>query len=102
MGELSEDKLKQLLREAYPAVELSPDFTLRLWRKLMKQPLPTYWRVPAGALVAALALGIGAGLWSWSDRPLFSSAERLDLFGNAPFDSVAGAYLHQMGGGKAI
>ena len=111
MGELSDGKLKQLLREAYPAVELSPDFTLRLWRKLMKEPLPTFWRVPAGALAAALALGVGAGLWSWSEgrvgaagtpvASVVASAERLDLFGNAPFDSLAGAYLRRMQGGKS-
>lgn len=111
MGDLSDDKLDRLLKEAYPAVEVSPDFTLRLWRKLMKQPLPTYWRVPVAMVTVAVLLGVGAGVWSWNGGGVrvtaspgvsaVASLERLDLFGNAPFDSLAGAYLRRLQGGKS-
>ncbi|MBI3616503.1 MAG: hypothetical protein HY211_08340 [Candidatus Omnitrophica bacterium] len=100
MNNPSDEKLNEMLRQAYPSVEVSPDFTLRLWRRLMKTARPP-WMIPVP--VAALAVGVGllAGIWSWSSgvpehRSLMaglSRVERMDLFGNAPLDSVAGSFL---------
>jgi len=110
MADFSDDKLDRLLREAYPSVELSPDFTLRLWRKLMGEPFPTFWRrIPAAALATAAAVGVVAGVWSWGrvaaldpERAfVLARVERLDLFGNAPYDTLAGVVLRRMGGESA-
>ena len=100
MSPMSDDELNRLLKQAYPAVEVSPDFTLRLWRKLMKGT-PPWWRVPVPALALAAVLGIVTGLMSASARTTPSSLERLDLFGNAPHDSVAGSVLDSMRGERA-
>ncbi|MBI3333210.1 MAG: hypothetical protein HYZ93_03880 [Candidatus Omnitrophica bacterium] len=101
MGDLSDGRLDRLLKQAFPAVDVSPDFTLRLWHRLMRGAGRPPWMVPAP--VAALAAGIGLwlGLWSWSSGTaaadpsvaVLGRMERLDLFGNAPLDSVAGSYL---------
>lgn len=97
MTPMSDNDLNRLLRQVYPAVEVSPDFTLRLWKKLMKGT-PPWWRVPAPALAIAAAVGILAGWVSVSATAQTVSLERLDLFGNAPHDSMAGSVLDLMGG----
>ncbi len=104
MSNSPQDPLDKLLRGAYPAVEVSQDFKLRLWRKLMDQPAAALWRVPMPAVAAALLLGIVGGIWTWqgdAKNPALmqvARVERLDLFGNAPHDSLAGAVLRQMEG----
>ncbi len=99
---LEEDKLNRLIKEAFPAVEVSPDFTLKLWRGLMKSPSRPPWLLPAPLFAAAAAVGILVGPGNWSQlapsgfpesRRLVQVA-RLDLFGNAPVDSLAGSYLN--------
>ena len=97
MAAMSDSDLNRLLKQAYPAVEISSDFTLRLWRKLM-QGTPPWWKVPAPALAVAAAVGILAGWVSVSATAQAVSLERLDLFGNAPHDSMAGSVLDLMGG----
>ena len=109
MANQSNDPLGRLLKGAYPAVEVSQDFKLRLWRKLMDRPAADLWRVPAPAVAAALLLGIVSGVWSWNQNGVadpavarvVARAERWDLFGNAPYDSLAGSVLRRMGGEKA-
>lgn len=109
MANQSKDLLDRLLKGAYPAVEVSQDFKLRLWRKLMARPVAELWKVPASAVAAALLVGIVGGIWSWqaggSSDPavarVLARAERLDLFGNAPHDSLAGAVLRRMEGENA-
>lgn len=109
MANSSQDPLDRLLKGAYPAVEVSQDFKLQLWRKLMDRPAAELWKVPAPAVAAALALGIAGGFWNWQRSGLqdpavarvVAQAERLDLFGNAPHDSLAGAVLRGMKGEKA-
>lgn len=96
MATMSDFELNRLLKQCYPAVEVSPDFTLRLWRKLMKGA-PPWWKVPVPALAAAAALGIAAGLVSVSATAGAARLERLDLFGNAPRESLAGSVLGLMG-----
>ena len=105
MANQSNDPLDKLLKSAYPAVEVSQDFKLRLWRKLMDRPAAELWRVPVPAVAAALLLGILSGVWTWrgddAKNPALAQlarAERLDLFGNAPYDSLAGTVLRQMEG----
>ena len=83
MASLSDKDLDRLLRGAYPAVEVSSDFTLRLWRRLMKGPFPAWWKVPVPAVAAAVSLGVVAGLWSALSSASVVPLERLDLFGNA-------------------
>ncbi len=97
---LPDEKLDRLLQQAYPTVEVSPDFTLRLWRRLMQQPLFPIWRVPVPAAAVAMAAGIAAAVWGWGGWQAqarapwtVASLERMDLFGNAPYDSVAGSVL---------
>lgn len=97
MASLSDNELNRLLKQVYPAVEISPDFTLRLWRKLMKGT-PPWWKVPAPVLAAAAVVGLVMGLVSASVRAGAVSLERMDLFGNAPHDSVAGSVLDLMEG----
>lgn len=99
MARLSGGELDRLLREVYPTVEVSPDFTLRLWRKLMKEPFPSWWRVPVPAMAAAVFLGVAVGLWTTLASGPAIPVERLDLFGNAPHDTVAGSVLRLLGGG---
>ena len=109
MSTSSKDPLDRLLRDAYPAVEVSQDFRLQLWRKLMNQPVEALWKVPVPALTLALLLGITAGIWSWQRiggqdpgmARVLARSERWDLFGNAPYDSLAGAVLKRMGGADA-
>ena len=109
MKKLSDEQLNRALQEAFPSVEVSNDFTLRLWRRLMTQPVPTYWRVAAPALAAAAAFGILAGLRAqpqltpagpgFFTRSALNQQERWDLFGNAPLDTLAGSYLSIRGRG---
>ena len=87
-----EEKLDRLLRGAYPTVSVSPDFTLRLWKRLMGSATRPPWMIPVPAAAFALALGIFLGLWT-STGPGGSLSGRLDLFGNAPYDSISGSYL---------
>ena len=108
MDNQSNDPLDKLLRSAYPAVEVSQDFRLRLWRKLMARPVAELWRVPVPAVAVVLLLGIVTGIWSWNHNGVgdpavarvVARAERWDLFGNAPYDSLAGSVLRRMGGEK--
>lgn len=101
----SQEKLNRLLREAYPSVEVSPDFTLRLWRRLMKSPARPPWMLPVPVGAIAVALGVAVGVMSWAQffAPASSYAQsvRLDLFGNAPVDTLAGSYLTLTKGGNA-
>ena len=107
MANQPNDPLDKLLKSAYPAVEVSQDFRLRLWRKLMDRPAAELWKVPAPAVAAALLLGIVGGIWSWqgnAKNPALAQlarAERLDLFGNAQHDSLAGTVLRRMKGENA-
>ena len=103
MGTGSDEKLDRLLRDSYPPAEVSPDFTFRLWKRLMSEPLHAPWFLPVPVLGLAAAVGIVAGLWTWqmaggpaqqvSGLAFLRQTTRLDFFGNAPFDSVAGGYL---------
>ena len=96
-----DERLDRLLKEAYPTVEVSDDFTLRLWRRLMNEPDRLPWIVPIPVYGLAAAVGILAGVWTWSQMiqpptpsSPFLQSDRLDLFGNAPLDTVAGSYLN--------
>ncbi len=106
MGDSSDDKLNRLLKGAYPLQEVSPDFTLRLWRRLI-QPGRPVWALPVPALGLAAVAGIMTGIWTWGfgfpqrqEIDQVRRLERLDLFGNAPFDSIAGNYLRLTSGGQ--
>ena len=97
----SNDRLNGLLRSAYPGTEVSGDFRVQLWRKLMQRPVTPLWKVPAPALAAALLLGVIGGIWSGLQPQdpsvrVIARLERWDLFGNAPHDSLAGTVLRQM------
>ncbi|MCM8812168.1 MAG: hypothetical protein NC910_03845 [Candidatus Omnitrophica bacterium] len=104
---LSDQKLDRLLKEAYPPVEVSPDFTFRLWRSLLSQSPPVWKRVGVPSVCAGILVGLLAGLWTWTAALSGDGAYppaagvrmnlRLDLFGNAPYDSLAGAYLSLKG-----
>ena len=102
MGTESEDRLNRLLREAFPAVEVSPDFTMRLWRHLMEEPVRPPWMVPVPVLGLAAALGMALAFFTWGDVSqnlvATTSLARWDLFGNAPVDSLAGSLLNLMKG----
>ena len=108
MDKRSQDPLDRLLVDAYPAVEVSADFRLRLWRKLMKRPVADFRRVPASAMVLALVVGIAGGILDWKRegleneeiRRVLNRSERWDLFGNAPHESLAGSVLRRMEGGN--
>ena len=98
----SDERLNRLLRQAFPPVEVSPDFTLRLWHKLVRQPVKAPWMPPVPVAALAVLVGLVTGIWTAApsqpseSRGLTAAlrqADRLDLFGNAPLDSVAGSYL---------
>lgn len=99
MDNPSDQKLNRLLKEAFPTVPVSPDFTLNLWHKLMKSPIYSPWILPVPVYSMAAAVGILFGIWtglqvSVDARTLsLRQTARLDLFGNAPVDSVAGSLL---------
>ena len=103
MNRKSDEKLDRLLKEAYPKAEVSTDFTFQLWKRLMNEPVQAPWVLPVPALGLAAALGIVVGLWTWQATGISTQQQqwpsqirqvtRLDLFGNAPLDSVAGSYL---------
>ncbi len=103
MKELNDGELDRLLKKAYSPVEVSSDFTLKLWRRLIAQPVAPVIPVPAFFAAAAVAAGVLIGLLNWSlllsSGNLFPGASvlqrdvRLDLFGNAPHDSLAASYL---------
>jgi hypothetical protein len=98
MDRTPDEKLDRLLKEAYPALEVSPDFTLKLWRRLMKEPARPPWMLPVPVLGLAAAVGMLAGIGTWvaglgsASSPL-NQVARWDLFGNAPVDSLAGVTL---------
>lgn len=103
MDNRSDEKLNRLLKEAYPTVPVSPDFTLNLWHKLMKSPTPSPWIFPVPVYSVAAAVGILFGVWTGlrlsgpmaDPRTAYlRQTARLDLFGNAPVDSVAGSFIH--------
>ena len=104
MKELPDRELDRLLKVAYAPVEVSSDFTLQLWRRLMAQPHPWFQTKTAAALLSvAVVFGVSAGLQVRPEptpagprffaRSVLTQAERLDLFGNAPLDTLAGSYL---------
>ena len=95
MKPISDSQLNQWLRQAYPDLEVSPDFTVRLWRRLMKTPAPVYSR---SWVALAAVVGIVAGLGSSLAATQAVTLERLDLFGNAPRETVAGTVLSLMEG----
>ena len=95
----ADKKLDRLLRGAYPAVEVSPDFKLRLWRKLMLKPAGSPWLVPVPALALAAVVGLLAALSSVPSARPSVLLEQWALFGNAPRDTLAGAVLTTMEGG---
>ena len=101
MDASSHDPLDRLLKEAYPAMEVSPDFTLRLWRKLTGRPPASLWKVPVPALGLAAALGVAAGLWTSFVPSAADASLQWDLFGNAPHESMAGSVLDLMKGEPA-
>lgn len=91
MKPISDEQLNQWLKQAYPHVDVSPDFTLRLWRRLMKEPVSS--KMPRSLVALAAGIGIAAGLWQ---ALVFSPGvplQRLDLFGNAPNGTLAGTVL---------
>ena len=64
------------------------------------KPTRPIWAIPAPVAGLAAGIGIIAGIWGWSQgfplRAQYSElqrVERMDLFGNAPLDSLAGSYL---------
>ena len=97
----SDEKLNRLLKEAYPSAGVSPDFTLRLWRRLMQAPARPPWMLPVPVVGLAVAVGIFAGVANWiqifAPKVSLNQSVRLDLFGNAPFDTLAGSYLKLRG-----
>lgn len=99
MDRSPDEKLDRLLKEAYPALEVSTDFTLKLWRRLMKQPHLPPWMLPVPVLGLAAAVGVVAGIFHWVQRDTLAlnQVARLDQFGNAPFDTIAGSYLQLRG-----
>ena len=107
MTHFSDDKLDQLLREAFPVQEVSSDFTLELWHGLMKKSGRFSTYLPAPLLAAAAVMGIVLGVWSWGQiipglgaaGSSLTQSARLDLFGNAPLDTLAGSYLKVRGDG---
>lgn len=107
MKELPDHELDRLLKEAYAPVEVSSDFTLRLWRRLIGRPAEV---VPAGAWKAAswaAAAGILLAVWTWTSVPGIATAGsapgyrvvRTDLYGNAPHDTLAGSMIVFLGEG---
>lgn len=90
MKPISDSQLDQWLKQAYPSVEVSPDFRFQLWRRLMQEPVPA--RTKSWVAMAA-AVGIAAGLWNGLAASTPVPIQRMDLFGNAPHDSLAGAVL---------
>lgn len=95
MSQPSDDQLDQLLKGAFPLVEPSADFTLNLWRKLIQVRVGLGFRFPTPVYAMAACIGILAGIWTgMSINPLgIDPIHRLDLFGNAPMDTMAGSYL---------
>lgn len=103
MDNRSDEKLNRLLKEAYPKVPVSADFKLNLWHRLMKSPASSPWILPVPVYSLAAAVGLFFGIWTGlgairfaSDprSPYLRQTARLDLFGNAPVDTVAGSFLH--------
>lgn len=102
MKELPDRELDRLLREAYAPVEVSSDFTLRLWRRLIQRPPAELWKAAVPALVAAALFGIGLGLRAQGPAGAAGLREpvRWDLYGNAPQDTLAGSALRIVGEGR--
>lgn len=98
MKRLSDQELDRLLKEAYAPVEVSSDFTLRLWRRLIQQPAANLWKKAAPALVLAALFGIGIGLRTLgpigpAEVAALRQPVRWDLYGNAPQDTLTGSAL---------
>ena len=107
MKELPDDQLDRLLKEAYGPVEVSSDFTLRLWRRLIGQPAEVLWKGSWAAAGWAMAAGLLLAVWTWNSVPGVASAElapltrtvRTDLYGSAPHDTLAGSAIRFFGEG---
>ncbi|MBI3323621.1 MAG: hypothetical protein HYZ95_04050 [Candidatus Omnitrophica bacterium] len=98
MKEFSDQELDRLLKEAYAPVEVSSDFTLQLWRRLIQQPATDLWRKAAPALALAALVGIGLGLRTLgpigpAEAATLRQPVRWDLYGSAPHDTLAGGAL---------
>lgn len=98
MKELPDRELDRLLKESYAPVEVSSDFTLRLWRRLIRQPAENLWKATAPALALAALFGIGLGLrapapLSPAEQAALREPVRWDLYANAPQDTLAGSAL---------
>ncbi len=93
MKPISDSQLDHLLKQSYSHVDVSPDFTLRLWRRLMKEPAPAGFGAPRSLVALAAGIGVAIGLWRTLVLSPVVPLERMDLFGNAPRDSLAGTLL---------
>ena len=95
MKEFSDRELDWLLKEAYAPVEVSSDFTLRLWRRLIQRPPAELWKtaVPALALAALFGIGLGLRAQGLVGAAALREPVRWDLYGNAPQDTLAGSAL---------
>lgn len=98
MNKITDQELDRLLKEAYAPVEVSSDFTLQLWRRLIQRPAADLWRTAAPALVLAALFGIGLGLRTVgpigpAEAAALSQPLRWDLYGNAAHDTLAGGAL---------
>ena len=98
MKEMSDRELDRLLKETYAPVEVSSDFTLQLWRRLIQQPTADLWKAAVPVLALAALFGVGLGLRAPASlNPAAEAAlrepVRWDLYGNAPQDTLAGSAL---------
>jgi hypothetical protein len=103
MADESDKALDRLLKEAYPEVEVSADFMFRLWRRILG-PVPTPRKaIPVSMLMAAIVVGVVVGIGNvvWMGHHPKVYLERLDLFGNAPYDTLAGSALIAWFGGQS-
>lgn len=107
MKEMPDRELDRLLKEAYGSVEVSSDFTLRLWRRLIGQPAEALWKGSWAAAGWAAAAGLLLGVWTWNSVPGVAWADRapafrmvrIDLYGSAPHDTLAGSAIRFFGEG---
>lgn len=95
MKELPDHELDRLLKDAYTPVEVSSDFTLRLWRRLIQRPPAELWKaaVPALALAALFGIGLGLRAQEPAGAAVLKEPVRWDLYANAPQDTLAGSTL---------
>ena len=78
-------------RSEYPRAHVSSEFKLELWRRLMEKPAPSHWKMILPLAGGAVVLGIVTGTIVWHEQ--VRRTNRWDLFGNAPFDTLAGSYV---------